>query len=183
MKRTSITHPLQIAAIPAGPGLGQVGITLCPGKHDPYGISGYWDRDLNLDLDAIRSWEAAAVITLVTDQELVRFRVPQLGKEVRRRGMEWFHLPITDGSTPDEGFEREWAIAGDKIRGLLLSGKNVLVHCRGGLGRAGTIGARLLVEHGTDPANAIKRVRAVRRGAIETSAQEKYVLRMRPVMR
>lgn len=54
MKKTSVTHPLQIAAISAGPGLGRVGITLCPGKHDRYGMSGYWDRNLNMDLEAIR---------------------------------------------------------------------------------------------------------------------------------
>ena len=52
----------------------------------------------------------------------------------------------------------------------------MLVHCRGGLGRAGTIAARLLIELGIEPATAIERVRAVRPGAIETRAQEEYVL-------
>jgi len=37
-----------------GLGLGRVGITFCTGKYDPHGKSGYWDRDLSLDLDAIR---------------------------------------------------------------------------------------------------------------------------------
>lgn len=52
----------------------------------------------------------------------------------------------------------------------------MLVHCRGGLGRAGTIGARLLIELGMEPETAIRRVRAMRPGAIETREQEKYVL-------
>jgi hypothetical protein len=56
------------------------------------------------------------------------------------------------------------------------SESEVLVRCRGGLGRAGTIAARLLVELGMDPATAIAGVRAVRRGTIETSDQEKFVL-------
>jgi ADP-ribosyl-[dinitrogen reductase] hydrolase len=43
--------------------------------------------------------------------------------------------------------------------------------CRGGLGRAGTIAARLLVELGMDPATAIASVHAVRPRAIETSNQ------------
>ena len=51
-----------------------------------------------------------------------------------------------------------------------------MVHCRGGLGRAGTIAARLLVECGWPAAKAIAAVREVRPGAIETRAQEKYVL-------
>ena len=62
---------------------------------------------------------------------------------------------------------------------LLRSGRDVLVHCRGGLGRAGTIAARLLIELGMEPATAIRQVRAVRPGAIETLEQEKYVLGIR----
>jgi ADP-ribosyl-[dinitrogen reductase] hydrolase len=57
----------------------------------------------------------------------------------------------------------------------LCGGHDVLVHCRGGLGRAGTIAARLLVELGMEPAEAIARVRAVRPGAIETPEQERFV--------
>ena len=37
---------------------------------------------------------------------------------------------------------------------------DVLVHCRGGLGRAGTIAARLLIELGMEPTKAIASVRS-----------------------
>jgi ADP-ribosyl-[dinitrogen reductase] hydrolase len=176
MKRTSLTHPLQIAAISAGSTYGRVGITFCPGKHDPGAMTGYWDRDLALDLDAIRNWGAAAVVTLMERQELTLLRVERLGEEVRRRGMLWFHLPIVDVSTPNEAFERQWDAAGDELRTMLCSRRDVLVHCRGGLGRTGTIAARLLIELGMDPATAIRQVRAARPGAIETPEQERYVL-------
>jgi ADP-ribosyl-[dinitrogen reductase] hydrolase len=176
MKRTSLTHPLEIATISAGPTFGRVGITFCPGKYDRQATSGYWDRDLSLDLDAVRDWGAAAVVTLVEPKELALLRVERLGQEALRRGMLWFHLPIVDVSTPDEAFERRWEVAGDQLRTLLRSGRDVLVHCRGGLGRAGTIGARLLIELGMEPATAIRAVRAVRSGAIETREQKKYVL-------
>ena len=139
-------------------------------------MSGYWDRDLSLDLDAVCDWGAAAVVTLVEQKELNLLRVERLGEEVLRRRMLWFHLPIVDVSTPDEGFERQWRVAGDELRSLLRGERDVLVHCRGGLGRAGTIGARLLIELGMEPATAIGRVRAVRPGAIETCEQERYVL-------
>jgi ADP-ribosyl-[dinitrogen reductase] hydrolase len=176
MKKTSLTHPLQIAAISAGPSFGRVGITFCPGKHDPNADSGYWHRELSLDLNAIQAWGAAAVVTLVEPHELALLGVETLGEEVQRRQMSWFHLPIVDVSTPDAGFEQEWEVAGDRLRAILRSGRDVLVHCRGGLGRAGTIGARLLVELGMAPETAIRRVRAVRPGANETRAQEKYVM-------
>jgi ADP-ribosyl-[dinitrogen reductase] hydrolase len=124
---------------------------------------------------AVRDWGAAAVITLVEPKELTLLKVERLGEEVLRRNMLWFHLPIVDASIPDQRFEDKWEIAGEEIRALLRGGRDVLVHCRGGLGRAGMIAARLLVELGTEPAEAIARVRAVRPGAIETREQERFV--------
>lgn len=87
MQRTSLTHPLQIAAIAAGPGCGRIGITFCPGKYDRHAMSGYWDRDLDLDLDAIREWGAVAVVTLLEERECALLRVEGLGDEIRRRDM------------------------------------------------------------------------------------------------
>jgi ADP-ribosyl-[dinitrogen reductase] hydrolase len=178
MRRTSVTHPLQIAAVSAGAGYGRVGITFCPGKYDPSAMSGCWDRDLDLDLDTIRDWGAAAVVTLLESWEFTKLRVERLGQEVTRRNMLWFHIPIVDGSTPDAQFERQWEAAGRELRSILRRGGDVLVHCRGGLGRAGTIGTRLLIELGMEPATAIERVRSKRPDAIET-AQMKYVLNLR----
>jgi ADP-ribosyl-[dinitrogen reductase] hydrolase len=175
--QTSVSHPLQIATIATGvPGSGRVGVTFCPGKYDPHAMSGAWDRDLALDLDAIRSWGASAVVTLVEPKELTLLRVDRLGEEVLRRDMLWFHLPIVDVSVPDQWFEEKWDTAGEELRSILRNGSGVVVHCRGGLGRAGTIASRLLIELGMAPKTAIERVRAVRPGAIETRAQEQYVL-------
>ena len=79
------------------------------------------------------------------------------------------------GSTPDEIFERAWDYDGEVLRLILRNGFDVVVHCRGGLGRAGTIAARLLVELGIEPATAIAKVREARPGAIENSRQELFV--------
>jgi ADP-ribosyl-[dinitrogen reductase] hydrolase len=178
MKRTSLTHPLQIAAVSAGAGLGRIGITFCPGKYDLHAATGEWHRDLALDLDRVRDWGAAAVVTLLEPRELTLLRVECLGEEVLRRNMLWFHLPVVDASIPDERFESRWAVVGEELRLLLGRGLDVLVHCRGGLGRAGTIAARLLVELGMEPTKAIATVRAVRPNAIENSDQEKFLLRL-----
>jgi ADP-ribosyl-[dinitrogen reductase] hydrolase len=175
--RTSVSHPLQIAAVVSGiSGLGRVGVTFCPGKYDPHGMTGAWNRDLARDLDAIRDWGATAVVTLLEHKELTLLRVESLGEEVSRRNMSWIHLPIVDTRIPDAHFEQTWDVAGGELRSILRRGSDVVVHCRGGLGRAGTISARLLVELGMKPENAMASVRAVRPGAIENEMQEMYVL-------
>ena len=182
----SITHasengPLRIAEVRPRPDHGRVGITLCPGKKDDHGTSGRHDRSLAVDLDAVRDWGAAAVVSLITDDECDLLSVRDLGAAVRARHMTWLHLPIRDGhSPPADTFERAWTDAGPYLRSLLRSRFDVLVHCRGGLGRAGTVAARLLVELGARPADAIREVRCARPGAIETAGQERHVEGCRP---
>jgi hypothetical protein len=179
--RTSHTHPLQIAEVRASPSHGRIGITFCPGKHDRFAHTGAWERDLGVDLDAIAAWGAKLILTLVEPAELAELKVPQLGHEVRQRGIDWRHLPIADYSVPGESFEQQWVTHGREIRAMLRNGDDVLVHCKGGLGRAGMIAARLLVELGMDPAEAIRSVRRVRKGAIETPSQLALVRRTVPI--
>ncbi len=170
-KQTSLSHPLTIDAV-ALPGGGQIGMTFCPGKKYP----DPWDRDLDVDLDCIRDWGAAAVVTLMEDHELSRCDVAGIGDAVRARGMPWFHLPIVGASIPDDVFEARWADAGPVLRSCLGSGSAIVLHCRGGLGRTGTIAGRLLVELGVPPQCAVAQVRRARPGAIETAEQEAYVV-------
>jgi ADP-ribosyl-[dinitrogen reductase] hydrolase len=171
----TINGPLRIAEIQTASGEGRIGITFCPGKKQD-GLSGRHDRDLAVDLDVIARWNAAAVVTLTEQFELEELKVPTLGEEVRSRFMEWHHWPISDYSVPSEAFEASWPENSARLRRLLEAGSRILIHCKGGLGRAGMIAARLLVETGDAPKTAIARVRAERSpDAIETKAQERWV--------
>ena len=89
--------------------------------------------------------------------------------------MQWHHWPIQDYGVPDAAFEAAWPARSAMLRSLLACGGRVLVHCKGGLGRAGTVSARLLVEGVMAPDGAIRAVRAVRARAIETDPQEAWV--------
>jgi hypothetical protein len=180
--RTSQTHPLQIAQVRASPSHGRIGITFCPGKHDRAASTGAWARDLSADLDVIAASGARLVLTLTEPAELAALQVPDLGAEVLSRGLDWRHLPIADYSVPSEAFERQWRMHGRDIRALLRRGGDIVVHCKGGLGRAGMIAARLLVELGMPPDEAIAQVRRARKGAIETPAQLALVRRTMPVI-
>ena len=173
--RTSHTHPLQIADVPSPIG-GRIGLTFCPGKCDPHAMTGAWDRDLDTDLRAIVGWGAEALVTLMESHELAALRVPDLGERVQQHGLLWMHLPIPDVSVPGPSFESAWVEAGAQLRELLSLGGRFVVHCKGGLGRTGLVAARLLVELGEDPREALRRVRSARPGAVETCDQERYVM-------
>lgn len=178
-----MTSTLRIAEIPAGRAGGLIGVTFAPGKKQVSAYSGVHDRDLSQDLETIAAWDAAAVVTLVTARELADLKIPTLGDEVRARFMEWHHLPIEDWHAPDADFEAIWPASSRRVRTLLETGNRVLIHCKGGLGRAGMITARLLVEMGADPAQAMADVRTARSpDAIENLAQEDWVRRGKTVV-
>lgn len=136
---------------------------------------GAWDRDLRADLRDIQIWGANVLVTLVEKHELESLGVSQLGIQAEHFDLEWLHLPIVDVSIPDEVFEMQWQKAGPGLHRLLYSGGRCVLHCKGGLGRTGTIAARLLVESGMEPQAAIEAVRRSRPGAIETAGQERYI--------
>ncbi len=142
-----------------------IGLCACPGQ----------SASLSGDLQRLRDWGARGIVTLIEDHELELLGVTSLPEEVEALGMRWWHLPIRDMDTPHEGFEIRWRRTGQELRSLLENGFSIALHCRGGMGRTGTVAARLLVELGSAPALAIERVRAVRPGSIETRAQEKFV--------
>lgn len=173
--KTSQSHPLRIDEVRA-PGIpGVIGITFCPGKCDHK-----WARNLAQDLDVIARWKPQCMLTLIEDHEFQMLRVPELGARVRALQIQWLHLPIVDVHPPDDRFTKAWSQVGPGLLLLLREGGRVLVHCRGGLGRAGTVAALLLVGLGVAAPDAIRLVRRARPGAIETSDQERFVLNFMP---
>ena len=99
----------------------------------------------------------------------------------------YIHFPIIDGGVPDIESSGYWQnYLSPELQNHLRNGKKILIHCRGGLGRTGTIAARLLVDlgvggidgsgnYGISAEDATSIVRKCRNGAIENSTQEKWI--------
>ncbi len=164
---------IDVVAVPGG---GELGLTICPGRYLE-GLPGRgWQRDLQADLDVICAWPAATMLTLMEAPELAMFGVAQIGSAVSDRGLAWHHLPIIDMEAPDARFEARWPACREALAPVLAADGRVLIHCLGGLGRSGTVAARILMEAGMDAATAIRQVRRARPGAIQTASQLRYLL-------
>jgi len=150
---------------------GRIGMTRCPGT---------WSGPQRLadDIAATRAEGATALVSLTELEELEAVGLSNLGNAAQRRRLAWYHLPIRDFDVPDEAFERRWADAGPELCRRLSDGESIVMHCWAGLGRTGMIAARLLVEFGEAPLDAIHAVRMVRPGAVQTVEQEAYVLNL-----
>jgi protein-tyrosine phosphatase len=172
--RTSETHPIYVNFVHEGSSGGRIGVTFAPGKKDPVAMTGGWDRDLATDLDALVAARVHMLVSLVEDAELAMLKIPTLVAEASARGLEVVRFPIVDVQPPREAAAARAVI--DLALARVADGKTVVFHCRGGLGRAGTMAACALVGLGQAPEEAIARVRQVRPGAIETREQERFVL-------
>ncbi len=175
--RTSITDPLKIRWVNTGEN-GKIGLTFCPGKKDLSIYEYSWDRNLELDLKVIKD-SASFLLTLIEDHEFALLKVKDLGIRAKEMGIEWLHLPIQDVSTPGKEFMEDWPKHSLYIRKLLLQKKNVVIHCRGGIGRTGLVAVMLLVDMGMNPGKALDLVRTVRSHAVETPKQEDFCLSYR----
>jgi protein-tyrosine phosphatase len=112
-------------------------------------------------------------VSLIEEFEMKRWSIPGLLPAVTQAGMKSLWFPITDVSTPRDP-EAPLPLVSEVIEHL-EAGETVVVHCMGGLGRAGTISACVLAARGLAPLRAVEVVRAARKGALETAAQVAFV--------
>ena len=167
--------PLHIDAVPVWQAGGLLGMTICPGQPPWNGFDVSRERDLEADIVAIRSWGANILVSLMEGEEMREYGVHEIPQRARKLGIQHLHLPIPDMHVPEQEFEAAWRHAGPALHQELQRGGKIVLHCYAGLGRTGTIAARILVESGLTPEEAINRVRAARPGTIQTRMQEQHV--------
>ncbi len=126
----------------------------------------------------ISSWKDAklnAVLSLLTRDEEAEFELLEERKSSEQQGLRFLSLPIPDLGIPSS--RKETLSVLSQIENLLVTGKNVGIHCRQSVGRSGMIAASLLVMSGLDPQEAVESV-TTDRGLLvpETEEQRRWVI-------
>ncbi len=98
-------------------------------------------------------------------------RTPLAADTAERAGLEYLHLPVDDFSAPSLETVRRFV---DFVRRVSARGA-VLAHCSSGYGRSGCLAACYLVSEGRTADEAIREVRRLRPGSVETDEQEEAV--------
>ena len=195
--QTSETHPIRVSWVArAGEsGGGQLGLCFCPGKRllkSRLRRAGHRDesgqpiaRDLRADLARLRNnFGATCIVCLLSAAELRSIGVAgDYGGAVASAGMAFLSFPIIEGAASaaggavtNIGQTAEQLV--HPVVARLRAGEGVVMHCRGGVGRAGMLAACVLLELGAcrGAARAIELVRARRcKAAVETRRQEDFV--------
>jgi Predicted protein-tyrosine phosphatase len=162
----------KVPALSTSPG--RLGMTFLPGKQGE-GWSGTHRRNLQRDVRWLReAYDVDTFLLLVEDHELRLLSVPNIAAVMTEHGIELLRHPIPDGGVPADhaAFGRTL----DEVRARLARGQSVVVACRGGLGRTGTIVGCVLRDGGLDGDAAIALTRASRHGTIENPEQERFVM-------
>ena len=137
----------------AGPSIGNLLLSSCPGKKvrlsGPVRGRGAICRDLGLDLARIFSIGVRAVVCCLNDEELSYLGAPwsEYEREADRLGLDIYRLPMAEGFAPTHVQEMDAAMT-SIVTDCTMRGTNVLVHCRGGVGRAGLIACSWLLKMG-----------------------------------
>jgi len=159
--RTSLTHPIYVDWLP-GVAPGAIGLTFAPGKK-AYSAVGYyrWERDLSLDMERLTDvYAATRLVCLLEDHEFDALGIPDYFDQARRRGVWVYRQPIVDGGTPESPHSVRSLV--DRIVSDAGRRERVVIHCKGGLGRAGTIAGCVLVALGLTAADAVQALRSTR---------------------
>jgi protein-tyrosine phosphatase len=122
----------------------------------------------------VSAWKRAhvdGVLSLLTADEEEDLDLRDEAGEVRAQGMSFFSFPIPDRQIPKS--ESKLAEILELVTRDLSAGKNVLVHCRQGIGRSGLVAACLLVKKGMSPGGAIDSVSAARGVSVPETAEQR----------
>jgi protein-tyrosine phosphatase len=156
-----------------------------------YKIDGSWPGTLVISArprggdwlqDEIASWKRAgihSVISLLTPDEEQELDLGKEDVEARTQGLAFLSFPIPDRQVPQSDAKVRELI--EDMNRRLLAGRNVLIHCRQGVGRSGLLAACLLVRNGMSPGAAVESISSARGVAVpETPEQRAWIERYAP---
>lgn len=156
---------------------GRIIMVRCPGLRARDIQGRYIAQDLQADVEKIREWSPALVISILESHEFIHLGLPSYVEDTfRSSSMQQLLLPIPKNKPIEYSLSKLWHVINERVLTQLGSGQDVLVHSGADMGRAGYIAAKILVGQGVEPADAIARVRAIHPYAIESFAQEMELL-------
>ncbi|KAI9634224.1 uncharacterized protein MKK02DRAFT_17453, partial [Dioszegia hungarica] len=135
------------------PKLGNLLLSSCPGKRlrmgGPVKGRGPVCRDLKTDLGRIKAEGVGCLVCCLDDAELLLLGTPwETYRDVANElGLDVVRLPMPDGFTPSSLALFDTQVS-RICSGYTLKGVNVLVHCRGGVGRAGVTACAWAIKMG-----------------------------------
>jgi protein-tyrosine phosphatase len=127
--------------------------------------------------DEISAWKQAGVNTvfsLLTPEEEKDLDIAHEAGQVKAHGLRFLSFPIPDREVPASPGALTKVL--EEVENELATGRNVVMHCRQGIGRTGLVAACLFLGKGVDAETALKRLSQIRGEAMpETPEQRRWI--------
>jgi protein-tyrosine phosphatase len=121
------------------------------------------------DIKYFKSLGIDKVVSLLEIHEEKKLGLEQEQAFCLKHNIKYVSFPIKDRGLPKAQELKPVVVS---LLEELKSGKNISVHCRGGIGRTGILSCCLLIEHGLSPSEAIALVSKSRNCAIPDTEQQ-----------
>ncbi len=129
--------------------------------------------------DEIASWHSVgidAVVSALTREENEELDLIQEKKQCEKTRIEFMAFPIEDRGVPPSAKACQPLVR--HLERRLMEGKQIVVHCRQGVGRSALLAACVLALSGLDPSSAFERIETARGCSVpDTSEQREWVAR------
>ncbi len=147
-----------------------------------YWIDGPWPGRLGISarprggdwlIDEIDHWHSSGVdivVSLLTPSEVEQLDLQNEGPVCRRSSVVFISFPIEDRLVPSSDADAIQLI--EKLDAELFGGKNIVIHCRQGVGRSGLIAASVLIERGVSVPKAMERVGSARGAQVPETPEQ-----------
>jgi protein-tyrosine phosphatase len=127
--------------------------------------------------EEIQAWRRSGIdviVSLLSSDEQAELDLVEEGNLCRAHGIEFVSFSIIDRSVPSS--MEAFSDLVTALAGQLANGKNLAVHCRQGIGRAGLVAICLLLLSGAEQGAAIVSVSSARGCAVpETPEQRRWI--------
>ncbi len=152
--------PAEMYWVP-GPWLGKLAVA-------PRPRGGDW---LNDDIAGWRQAGIDTILSTLTPTEVQDLDLTLECERVEANGLRFLSLPISDREVPDS--RAAMLAVTDALERDLSGGKNVLIHCRQGIGRSGLIAACLLIDSGLPVEEALRILSSARGLPVPETAEQR----------
>ena len=152
-------------------GKGGLGIMPRPRGND-------WLED---EIQSLKYLGYSVVVSFLTKVEELELELEEENNFCKKNDVEFISFPIIDRGVPAE---QEFLALVSDLYNKIIKGEKIILHCRGGIGRAGITASSILIKHGLISNDAFERVSKARKINVpDTEEQKNWVQNIEQLLR